>query len=1212
MDESERIEMRKIVPVAAMVSAGKSKFLNTIYNINYLECKAGIGTKFINILRYNPKIKEPHFFHLKIKKEGEKYLFYKDILYQEVVGEKEIIEENKNINNILSSEKIIKYENIFYMTEINESPFIKDEEYLLKHDLCDIPGLSEYQEGTPEPIEINKNDIGEEAPKPIGEEEQINVIRKELDLIKPSKEEKIKEVDIKEEDEIYYMTEIEKNTYISEIFKIIKNYIDGIIIILSVENYYFEANFELIVRLHKVIEKSIRNCLIILNKIDKSQNPEADIRKCKSLFLKYFPSCKTFNINLNTFAPLSTIQFQNEILSNKSFKHLLNYHLYNYMDKINKEKLLGETVIGNSFYEHLINIVKTEEGITRKDIEKKVDNSKDKINEKEIINIIKELREFSERNKINFGIKEDDFKKIKKKVNLLDIKIGKPDSKGKNNDNIDEINPSYIIKLLYLYQQEKKLLPQLSEETLKIINYFKIPKQPKKDNQQKKEVVQNEEVILNKRIINSIEEVITKMKDSEFQGEEIKKVIDNMYSTIDYLKIYNVIFIPFLGPSNAGKSTILNNIIGQEVLPTELNECTKRGIIIRYSEDYQKEINIRKAIFKESIFMGKAKYYFEADDIITQGLNNVKDTLRGLNYEFTDKQEDSFYYIRTKIKLFDDLGLDNHMKKLIYLIDFPGYGTKNKFEQFIYNKVTSICNSFMFIIRNSLIKETHNQIALKNIFNQALQQKNELSSGFVKSCLFILNNDDSQETTEKELNNAKDDLAFVIKKIKKEDLNACFFNAKYYSNYIDNYNYFNNIDETINNELKMYNKYKSDLMKNPEKYKDRVYTQFIDYLYGRIVEKIKEGGFGTTIDPEEEIDEYVQSKLVETLNDLESNGLISKDDVESDFTEIIAQLISFAKRNLSKLGSLKESNIEILGKNILNHINSVNSSIQDELKNNLSKEIKLLDYFFNQSFSDRIKDLKFYENFIKDIKNITNKIAELSNKSKIAINSLQKNYGKKVKNALMKKEKDIKNILKTKNWKSVREEIGKEMIKELQSLNKEIDILFNDIDYNTNIYFQTAKNIFLEFTEHKIDLTEHYISFKIFFMGKTLKCTNGNILEEIFKELKGCIDDSMSKILSKKGLFSFFTSAFSNLTFFTNLIDIIMDLLFKETQYIFDQLNKYFGDYIRELLILISNNSNSVSFLYHNQQTEAWDSLCSIYKNKREMIYQDLNKLIKK
>ena len=76
---------------------------------------------------------------MKFKKQDQKYVFYKDILYLEVVGEKEIIEENKNINSILASMKEIKYENIFYMTEINNSPFIKDEEFLLKHDLVDIP-----------------------------------------------------------------------------------------------------------------------------------------------------------------------------------------------------------------------------------------------------------------------------------------------------------------------------------------------------------------------------------------------------------------------------------------------------------------------------------------------------------------------------------------------------------------------------------------------------------------------------------------------------------------------------------------------------------------------------------------------------------------------------------------------------------------------------------------------------------------------------------------------------------------------------------------------------------------------------------------------------------------------------------------------------------------------------------------------------------------
>ena len=52
----EKIERRKIVPVAAMIGAGKSKLLNVILNINFLENKEGISSKFVNILRYNPSI----------------------------------------------------------------------------------------------------------------------------------------------------------------------------------------------------------------------------------------------------------------------------------------------------------------------------------------------------------------------------------------------------------------------------------------------------------------------------------------------------------------------------------------------------------------------------------------------------------------------------------------------------------------------------------------------------------------------------------------------------------------------------------------------------------------------------------------------------------------------------------------------------------------------------------------------------------------------------------------------------------------------------------------------------------------------------------------------------------------------------------------------------------------------------------------------------
>ena len=86
MNNLEPIEMRYIVPVAAMINAGKSHLLNVLYNIDFLECKAGIGTKFVNILRYNPKIKEPIFFHLIVIKVGEKYIFYKDNSEKEIIG----------------------------------------------------------------------------------------------------------------------------------------------------------------------------------------------------------------------------------------------------------------------------------------------------------------------------------------------------------------------------------------------------------------------------------------------------------------------------------------------------------------------------------------------------------------------------------------------------------------------------------------------------------------------------------------------------------------------------------------------------------------------------------------------------------------------------------------------------------------------------------------------------------------------------------------------------------------------------------------------------------------------------------------------------------------------------------------------------------------------------------------------------------------------
>ena len=113
MENSKKIEMRKIVPVVGMTNVGKSNLLNVLFNIDFLESKEGTTTKLVNILRYNPSIKEPKFFRLLIKKEGDKYNFYKDTSFKVIVGNQNIIEQNKIINNNLSKQKMKKKRMIY-------------------------------------------------------------------------------------------------------------------------------------------------------------------------------------------------------------------------------------------------------------------------------------------------------------------------------------------------------------------------------------------------------------------------------------------------------------------------------------------------------------------------------------------------------------------------------------------------------------------------------------------------------------------------------------------------------------------------------------------------------------------------------------------------------------------------------------------------------------------------------------------------------------------------------------------------------------------------------------------------------------------------------------------------------------------------------------------------------------------------------------------
>lgn len=79
---TQKIEISNLTPIISTISSGKSSFLNIILNIDFLQVTPGIGTKNVNIIRFNPNVgNNPKFYHLIVKKERNKkdYQFFKEV-----------------------------------------------------------------------------------------------------------------------------------------------------------------------------------------------------------------------------------------------------------------------------------------------------------------------------------------------------------------------------------------------------------------------------------------------------------------------------------------------------------------------------------------------------------------------------------------------------------------------------------------------------------------------------------------------------------------------------------------------------------------------------------------------------------------------------------------------------------------------------------------------------------------------------------------------------------------------------------------------------------------------------------------------------------------------------------------------------------------------------------------------------------------------------
>ena len=1228
-EKEEEIEIKNLCPMIAMISAGKTSLLKVLYDIDYLESSSGITTKIVSIIRYNSSITKPKLYHLNLKKKGnDDYSFFKDNKEPIIIGEKDIKNRVIELNKELK-EKERPYEELFYILEVGTT-FIKDKEYLKEYDLVDIPGLSEYkkQEKTPTPEETPKN-ISLSIPEKNGDLGAPDVSflfqKKNNDNIINNDKDKTIEEEMKG-----YNPESEKN-YLTEIFKIIKNKMNNGIFVFNIENYLLIDNYRIIGKLQKVINKPIENFLLILNKIDKSDDINYDINNLGCKIMEYFPNADIFNFTKNIIVPCSTIQLENELKMHKSFIHLIYYHFINYT--MNNKNIYNTEMTPNLNNITFIDYLKKLFNNLHKNINKKefYSNIKEIINDRNTFKDIKKAIEIiSKHENDNFSniviriddFEEDEINKIEEIINKNEEEEEEENEDGKKDDYLDindQENNMIILYFYYEFLKNKNILPLESQDTRDIINYFSL-NNIEKNKATKIEVLneikkkKEEENTYN----NKIDKISNNLKDFYISYEEetksngnFKNLSNYIDSLIELLKNTKTLYIPLLGLNNAGKSTILNSLIGFSLLPSKRNECTKKGILIRHwNQDY---IIIRKTKFvKEKLFTNNAIYYFSSEEkIIAQNEQDIQKILEGTNGKFTKNEEDFFYEINVKIKFIDELKIDDKMKQKICFIDLPGFGTNNSFEVTeTYSHLIQSCNIFLFVVFNLKIAENDNHNMLENLRNIA-KKKGIPTQAFINKCLFIINFDKSQVVNDSSESECKRDILKVFdfnNKNINEGINVCFLNAKSFEDYNFKLRYYNSLEFLFDYEYNIYLLSKEYFWKGKlDKLKGKT---FLKHLLERLKENIKNDITEKFNEKEVNIDKNISINIKEILNNkfkYEEEKIYQKKNPKA--IEKLEKYLTFAKNNIRNCDLLNKSNINSFTFNLMNFINKTNEKKEDDINENLLIILKQLDFVFQVSFDTKFgkfRDIPIFKKFNSSLNELNENLKQFKEEVQKIFLSMEENYKKYniqmiltnsldvILKELEKQKINIEENLKKESWDKIQENFEFSFKTETTKLKKEllqcIQYLSQNIKENYDKFYELMNKFLINQIKSPDIILSSFISNKL---GRenNIEQTIDDIINDILLQTKTCTYWSKSK-----DAITWFRTKIYKEDYLYKIIDTMIDNTNKQIKKL---LELYFG-YIKDFKMIIENDINLKKDIVINNLEEKIRIEENKIKNKNE------------
>ena len=993
------------------------------------------------------------------------------------------------------------------------------------------------------------------------------------------------------EDEMQNYNPNDEINYLTQIFGILKDKMNNGIIVFSIDNYEQTENYRIIGKLQKVIDKPIENFLILLNKIDKSSNKESDLEQLCCKIMEYFPNAIKFNFIKNTIVACCTWQINNELKMKKSFKHLIYYHYLNLLMYSKSTPTLKSSQINllDKIKNLIISINDDDTKIKKLDFINKIKNVIEDNNLpiilKEIRDTINYIKENHKDSNINLGIREEEFneeevKKMLKKIegNEEEEEEEEEEEKEKNEKKEEEIKindqEGNAIILYYYYEfKNGKSLPSFSKDTQKIINYFTMKNMNK--NLKKETIIKNPIQDLTSVKLNNISQKIEAFYE-EYKREDIKrhnlnKLRKCINSSIGILKASKLLYIPLLGVSNAGKSTILNDLIGCKLLPVHQNECTKKGILIRYwNNDYP---IMRKTKFKKDPY--ENYYYFESnEEIIANSIETIHEVLKGTNGKYVTKEENFFYEINIKIKFVEEnFSLNNDLKEKICFIDLPGFGTNNLFEEKnTYRHLMRACHIFLFIVFNLKLKEEINKKMLDNFYQEISDYRFMTTEKFIKKCLFIINCDNSQDQSDKSLKEAKNDIINIITDLNEnnmKDLQVSFFNAKFYEKYLFKLKYYESIPFLFEYEYNEFTNIKESIYKGfLARIKGKTFSEhLIKQLEENIKEDINKNYDKKKVKPNIEIENSFKKEIESNNNYKFKKGEITK----------AIKLISFGNENIRNSDLLFKSNIYKLKEDLKFSIVRAYKTKTEEIKENLALCFKLLDDCFgvdpnvkygNFSSAPIVHiinpqaDINITQ-FTKDIEFYLSSINKEFEKYNI-ISILEDYKNRQIIGQLLGQKMNIKQNLENKKWKEIQNDLEMLFVEETQNLKNNLLQILNSLSENIKAHYDECNLIFSNYTKNHIKLNiklfKEYFSINIGIdnnIEKTLNDISNNILT---RSKKACDWENRDGFWNWVG-----TKIFSD-DYLNKYIDFMIQLFIPKIQSFIDKSKELVEEY-REMII---------------------------------------------